>query len=166
MIGAEWKVPGAEPVQAGPHTPLSPSALSTQHSALSARQDSFSTVISRARTRLDDAAAAPEEKARTAAEQLVAITFVQPVLKIARQSQGGSAPFAPTEAERRMGALMDAQVAQQLVHAAHFPIVERVARQLLEKHNGALPPEAARRAPDPISTPRGIPLTPTTGARS
>lgn len=94
-----------------------------------ARQESFASVISRADHR--PGARTREEKARSAAEDLVAITFIQPVLKQVRESTGGAAPFAPTDAERRFGTLMDAELARRVVRSAGFSLVDRLARDLL-----------------------------------
>jgi hypothetical protein len=73
-----------------------------------------------------------EQRAREGAEQLVAQTFVLPLLKQLRESDRTAPPFAPTQAEKQFRALMDAELAQQLVRAGRFGLVERVARDLLK----------------------------------
>jgi hypothetical protein len=99
-------------------------------------QELFASVMSRLHER---AGARPRsaEEARRAARDLVSITFVQPVLAMARESHGAAAPFAPTHAERQFRAVLDATVAQRVVEAARFPLVERVARDLLARTPGA-----------------------------
>ncbi len=79
------------------------------------------------------AAAGPEAQAREAAEQFVAIAMVQPILKEAREGTMAAGPFAPSSAERQFRALQDASVAQRITKAAHFPLVERLAGDLLRR---------------------------------
>lgn len=67
---------------------------------------------------------------RTAAEELVAITFIQPVLASLRQSNMAEAPFAPGVAEQRFGPLLDAEIARKIVTASNFELVDAVARKL------------------------------------
>ncbi len=81
------------------------------------------------------------QRAREAAQDFVAIAFVAPVLKQLRDSNNAAPPFAPGAAEKQFGSLMDEQVARQVVRASHFPLVDRVARDLLRK-GGARPPQA------------------------
>ena len=68
--------------------------------------------------------------ARSAAEELVAITFIQPVLALLRDSNMAEAPFAPGAAEKRFGPLLDAEIARKVVKASNFDLVDAVARKL------------------------------------
>lgn len=68
--------------------------------------------------------------ARTAAEELVSISFIQPVLASVRQSSMAEAPFAPGIAEQRFGPLLDAEIARKVVKASNFDLVDAVARSL------------------------------------
>lgn len=104
---------------------------------LQARQSLFRDVLAGAvgnrtggdvRTQL--ATDAPQ-RAREAAQDFVAIAFVAPVLKQLRDSNNAAPPFAPGAAEKQFGALMDQQVARQVVRATRFPLVDRVAGDLL-----------------------------------
>lgn len=79
-----------------------------------------------------DAPTAPE-KARAAAEQFVAIALVQPLLKQLRETSTAAPPFAPTEGEKQFQGLYDAEIAQRMVKAAHFPLVDRLAEQLTRR---------------------------------
>ncbi len=104
-------------------------------------QRSFAAVLGRsgvgllgARTRL--AAATPADKAREAAEQLVAIGLIQPVLKEFREGNRASPPFAPSPGERQFRALLDAELAQRITRSARFPLVERLAHDLLKRSAG------------------------------
>lgn len=98
-------------------------------SRLADRQDSFAAILARA-----DAGRAdrnPERAARDAAEQFVSVTLVQPILAQLRSSNSAAPPFAPSRGERQFQAMMDAHIAQNVVRAAQFPLVDRLARQML-----------------------------------
>ena len=92
-------------------------------------QQSFSSILARDLSK----PSSPERSARESAEQLVAISLVQPVLKQLRDSDRAAPPFAPTQAERQFRSLMDAELAQRLVRASNFPLVDRLARDLLTR---------------------------------
>jgi len=70
---------------------------------------------------------------REGAEELVAMTLVQPILAQLRDSSMAAEPFKPTEAEQRFGALHDAEVARRIVSSSGFPLVEALARQMRER---------------------------------
>lgn len=72
-----------------------------------------------------------EERARDTAERLVAQTLVLPVLRQVRESNEAAAPFAPGEGEKQFGALLDERIAEDITKAAGFPLVDRLARDLL-----------------------------------
>lgn len=76
--------------------------------------------------------ASVEENAVSTAEQLVAVSLVQPLLTQMRETSQG-APPVPTQAEKQIRALQDAGVAQRIVQASRFPIVERLARGMLDR---------------------------------
>ena len=99
-------------------------------SPLAVRQNDFASVLSRATRPAGETA---EESARAAAEQFVSITLVQPLLASLRKSNGAAPPFAPSQGERQFQSLMDAHVAHQVVKAAQFPLVDRLARQLMNE---------------------------------
>lgn len=75
--------------------------------------------------------AAPD--AREAAEELVAITLVQPILAELRESDMGAEPFKATDTEKKFGALYDAEIARRIVKKAGFPLVDALARQMRER---------------------------------
>jgi Rod binding domain-containing protein len=91
-------------------------------------QRSFAATLGRAQ----DASGSAPERARDAAEQLVAQTFVVPMLRELRESDRSAPPFAPTRGERQFRALMDAELAQRMVKAGGFGLVDRLARDLLK----------------------------------
>jgi Rod binding domain-containing protein len=109
---------------------------------LAASQRSFAGALGRA----VEAGASPGARAREAAEQLVAQTFVVPMLKELRQSDRSAPPFAPSQGEKQFRALMDVELAQRMVKASRFGLVERLARDLLQQSEPAA--EAAGQGAD------------------
>lgn len=89
-------------------------------------QRSFAEILSVA----DRGTLSRKPTAREAAEMFVAVSLVQPVLAQARESSWAAPPFAPTQAEKQFGALMDAHVAREVTRAAQFPLVDRLARDM------------------------------------
>ena len=77
-----------------------------------------------------------KEESREAAEMLLATTFVEPVLKSLRDNSQAVAPFAPTNGEKQMRSLLDQKLAQQIVHAGNWPLVDSLARDLLRTQAG------------------------------
>lgn len=97
------------------------------------RQRGFLEAIGRHRAGPVGSARGPrgdDDPARQAAEQFVAATFVQPILKEARAQNRAPAPFGPSEAEKTLGPLMDAMLADRIVRARGFGIVDRIASDL------------------------------------
>lgn len=70
-------------------------------------------------------------KAREAAEKLISTTLVEPILKQLRETNNAAPPFGATPAEKQFGSLLDHRLSQDIVRSANFPIVDRVARDLL-----------------------------------
>lgn len=103
---------------------------------LSSRQVSFSELLGR-QSGAGDTGLSPEQRATAGSEQLVAVALVQPLLAQLRATNNAAAPFAPTQAEKQMRALQDAEVARQIVHAGHFPLVDRMARRMLSLSRSA-----------------------------
>lgn len=73
------------------------------------------------------------DQARQAAEGLVAMTLIEPLLRQARESRSSEGPFGMTEAEKQFGALMDARTAGRMVKAWNLPLVDQLARQMREE---------------------------------
>jgi Rod binding domain-containing protein len=101
-----------------------------QSGTLAARQGEFASVLARGRNRVGDSAQERRDAARSGAEEFVAITMVQPLLKQLRETSHAAAPFAPSSAELQFRGMMDAQLAQRIVRASNFPLVDVVARNL------------------------------------
>ncbi len=70
-------------------------------------------------------------RARQAAEGLVSTTFIEPILKQVRESNDTPPPFGPSRAEKQFASLLDTELADEIVRAANFPLVERITAQLL-----------------------------------
>lgn len=81
------------------------------------------------------------DEARRASEQLVALTFVQPVLREAREASRAAPPFAPTAIEKQFGPLMDQILSERIVRSSNWAIVERIAHDM-ERQGTA--PEASQ----------------------
>jgi Rod binding domain-containing protein len=120
-----------------------PSRTADPRSDLRDKQQSFLSVLGRANLHHLD----PPAQAHEAAKQFVADTFVLPLLKQLRSMENAAPPFAPGPGERQFRALSDADLAQRIMSARRFPLVDRVARQLLAK-GGHATEVAATRATD------------------
>lgn len=111
-------------------------------------QRSFQAVLGRATT---GASETREEQARDAARQFVSQTLVQPILKQVRDMDNTPPPFAPGPGEKQFRALMDAELAQRVTMSSHFPLIDRVARQLLKRGTQAPGvPAPAQQALNPL----------------
>lgn len=114
-------------------TPLGLNTPRTLTSATLTSQRNFAEVMSTAQRRVD-AKQSPEDAARDAAEQFVSVTLVQPLLEQLRSTNNAAEPFAPGEAEKQFRALHDATLAREIVSAGHWPLVDRLARDLLQQN--------------------------------
>lgn len=113
---------------------------STAGSPLAPRaQVDFGRVLARASER--EPGSSPEAAARRAAEEFVASALITPVLKALREQNSAAPPFAPGDGERLFGPLLDEEIAFRISRAERFPLVDRLARDLL-KHGSADAPEA------------------------
>ncbi len=71
------------------------------------------------------------EIVRQAAAQLVASTFIMPVLQSMHDSPFLKPPFAPGFAEKQFQPLLDQQVADRLTSAARFPLIDLITDRLM-----------------------------------
>ncbi len=116
--------------------PFSPTAfMRVGDDTLRDRQDNFAGVLSRRQ----DASASAEERATQAARDFVAVAFIQPVLQQLRDTNHAPPPYGPGPAEKKFRALTDAAQAQHLVKAANFPLVDRIASDMLRAGGRASP---------------------------
>lgn len=103
-----------------------------------ARPKSAAQIRSGINAREGVSADAKYQEARTAAEGLVATSFIKPILAQVRESNNAPPPFGPTQAEKQFGSLLDNQLADEIARAAQFPIVDR----LVEEFTKHLPSES------------------------
>lgn len=113
-----------------PRGPIKFDADSTVRSPLADRQRSFAEVLAIA-DRMPHDESIDEERA--AAEQLVATTLVEPILKQLRQSSTAAPPFGPGEGEKKFRDISDAHTAREIVRSERFGLVERLAQDLRER---------------------------------
>lgn len=105
----------------------------TDPASLAGKQASFSQIIARETGREQTT---PEQRARRAAEQFVASTLVEPLLKQMRSASDVPPPFGPSQAEKQFRSLMDTQIARNIVTRANWPVVDRVAADLIKRTKG------------------------------
>ena len=124
-----------------PFIDSAPSAGPTSFDAVVAGRGGvgFSTLLDHASETQD------RETVRQAAAQLVASTFIMPILQSMHDSPFLKPPFAPGFAEKRFQPLLDQQVADRLTSAARFPLIDVITDRLMGPEK---PPNA-----NPGSTP-------------
>lgn len=71
------------------------------------------------------------EEAQSAAEQLVATTFVLPMLEEMHKNPFAAGPFAPGAGEKRFTPMLDQQMADRIVKYGRFPLVDSLREHLL-----------------------------------
>ncbi len=69
--------------------------------------------------------------AREAATQLVASALLVPVLDALYERPLAEPPFAPTAAEKRFAPLLSQHLADRIIGAANFPLVDAILDRLL-----------------------------------
>ena len=102
---------------------------------LDGKQREFSRVLGRVNPAIQAAELGTETnsakaKRRQAAEDMVAISLVQPILKSVRENNNAAAPFGPGPAEKQFGVFMDAAWARSMVKSGNFQLVNSVERWL------------------------------------
>jgi hypothetical protein len=112
-------------------------------SGVLSRQADFAEVLGTADRRLPEHVS-DEAAARDAAQRFVAATLVQPILDQIRETNDAAPPFQPTRGEKQFGSMLDARVAMDIVRASNFPLVDRMARDLLTR--GGVARDAGRDA--------------------
>ncbi|MBX3324012.1 MAG: hypothetical protein KF757_13605 [Phycisphaeraceae bacterium] len=117
-----------------------PNSLTSSHSAPTLdNQRTFANILNTANRSAPQSQSltAPQQTtladAQNAAAQLVSITFVEPILKEAREARSTEPPFGQTPAERQFGSLLDAQTAQRIVSNWNLPLVDRIARDIIAR---------------------------------
>lgn len=84
------------------------------------------------------------EKARLAAEKLVASALLEPTLASMRDSPFLEGPFAPGPAEKRFGPLLDAVIAERITSASSFSLIDAI----VERYGGLVDEPSAAGAFD------------------
>ncbi|MEM7623655.1 MAG: hypothetical protein AAF235_10695 [Planctomycetota bacterium] len=84
----------------------------------------------------------PEKLARDTAERFVSVALVQPILDMARENNNAAPPFQPSRGEKQFRGLIDASTSMEVVRSANFPLVDRLARQLLRQGGHETPQES------------------------
>lgn len=74
-----------------------------------------------------------EDLAGLAAQRLVSTTFVEPIVRDARENSAPTGRFAPGTAEQRFGHLMDRTLADAIVSQPGFAGVASLERRLLDQ---------------------------------
>ena len=107
------------------------SAGSSAGSLVADRQRDFASLISRQTAGIDPGADTPEERARATAQDFVATSLLEPLLRSVREANQAPAPWGPSDVEKRFGGLIDAEQARNIVRSSNLGIVDRLARDLL-----------------------------------
>ncbi len=120
-----------------PYIESAPSSGPTSFNAIVAGRGGvgFSSILDHASETQD------REVVRQAAAQLVASTFIMPILQSMHDSPFVKPPFAPGFAEKQFQPLLDQQVADRLTSAARFPLIDVITDRLMgpEKPPKAIP---------------------------
>lgn len=98
----------------------------------SAEQEDFAAILGRHNVGHAAGTSSREKSARKASEEFVSIALIQPILAEARESTMAAEPFAPSSSEKQLQSLQDAALAQRITSAAHFPLIDRLTRDLLK----------------------------------
>jgi Rod binding domain-containing protein len=77
-----------------------------------------------------ETASGDRQQLRGAAEQLVASSFIQPILAQLRESPFAAGPFAPGLTERQFTPLLDQHLADRIVRGANLPLVDVIVERL------------------------------------
>lgn len=96
-------------------------------------QSAFASVMSKQsgmnENETNDATAARKAEARQAANQLVSSAFLIPILSKLRETSMAEGPFAPGAAEKRFGPMLDQHLADRIIEASNFDIVDAIAER-------------------------------------
>jgi Rod binding domain-containing protein len=79
----------------------------------------------------------PKQTPRQAAEEFISMALVQPILEQLRETNQAAGPFAPGDAEKRFGPMLDAEIAHRMVKSAGWGLVGAVASRLDPHHTRA-----------------------------
>lgn len=89
----------------------------------------------------------PAQRARTAAEQLVSVALVQPMLKRARESNNAAPPFGANKGSKTLGGMLDAAYAAEITSSSRWGLIDSVAKRMMAR---VAPPQRAMLGTDGI----------------
>jgi hypothetical protein len=117
----------AAAIHHGPGQPIHGRPI--QNAGVTARGTDFTSALGEAliHSHDDHSIANRRAEAREAAGQLVASTFLMPILSKLRETSQAAGPFAPSTAEKRFGPLLDQHLADRIIKASNFDIVDVIA---------------------------------------
>ncbi len=131
---SSFRVPDAEADRSFALVARTANTVDRNESQIAGSQRRFASIISRDS---NTAQMSATDRARQSAEQFVSIAFVEPTLKALRETNQAAAPFKPSRAEQQFRSMADAQLAQEIVTASGFGLVDTLAQQMLRKAQGA-----------------------------
>lgn len=137
-LNAQLRALSADPDAAGPAAALGPRPLPGS-AGLSITMGGIKAAPSDA---ANAGADLTPEQARKTAEEFVSMSLVQPVLAQLRKTNEAWGVFQPGAHEKQFGPLMDAEIAMRLTKASNFPLVDSVARNLLQFAQRNVKPQA------------------------
>ncbi len=136
LVGALGPARDARPAK------LVSAPTTTPFSTPADRQREFANLLGRASSTEVGKVAERQKSARQkeAAQDMVAIALVQPILKGLRDGNHAAAPFGPGPAEKQFGGFVDAQWSRSLVRSNNFPLVNAVQRWMGDRSSPAAAP--------------------------
>jgi hypothetical protein len=143
-----------EPVAAQWSGPMAGSTIARREVDDAATSDDQAAFLREMVRRLDGDASRvekPEELANLAARRLVSATFVEQIVRDARENSAASGRFAPGIAEQRFGHLMDRSLADAIVAQPGFAGVSSLERRLLDQIRQQLGTAEITRVEEPRS---------------
>jgi len=109
--------------------------LSTDPFKAPPSRDEFAGVLKAA---VKDTKKGSDNDARAHAQDLVAMTFVQPLLAQLRNDVFGGGPFSSGAVQDRLAPIADAAIARNIVERSRLPLVDAIERTITEAPlNGA-----------------------------
>lgn len=111
---------------------ISPAAweLSSRDQQRNDERNTFAATFNRAKS---DTPKTPQQEAREAAEGLVSMAFLQPILKQMRESNNTAAPFGPGKGEQSMRTMLDQAWSDNIVKNGNWSLVNRVEQRMLDR---------------------------------
>lgn len=106
------------------------SDISARDQQRNSERETFASTFNRAKR---EGPMTPQREARDAAEGLVSMALLQPVLKQMREANNAQAPFGPGQGEKTMRAMLDQAWADNIVKTGNWSLVDRIEERMLER---------------------------------